>query len=82
MVHGQIFLKGKESDVGGWGWAETFPVSFFQGWSLLHLEIILPFAKLCYVFEKKYFFSVTIILWKKVILNCLKTNVKISHKLR
>ena len=31
MVHGQIFLKGKESDVGGWGWAETFPVSFFQG---------------------------------------------------
>ena len=74
MVHGQIFLKEKESGVvGGGRWAETFPISFFQGWSLLHLEITLSFAKLCYGFEKKHFFSVTIILWKKVILNCLKT---------
>ena len=57
MVHGQIFLKGKESGVGwGGGVAETFPISFFQCWSLLHLEIILPFAKLCYAFEKKIFF--------------------------
>ena len=32
MVHGQIFLKEKESGVvGGGRWAETFPISFFQG---------------------------------------------------
>ena len=30
MVHGQIFLKGKEKGAGGGGWAETFPISFFQ----------------------------------------------------
>ena len=42
--------------------ADTFPISFFQGLSSLHLEITLPFAKLCYAFEKKFFFSVTIIL--------------------
>ena len=35
-------------------------VFFFQGLSFLHLEINLPFAKLCYVLEK-LFFSVTII---------------------
>ena len=29
---------------------------------ILHLEITLPFAKLCYAFEEKKFFSVTIIL--------------------
>ena len=44
------------------GEAGTFPISFFQGLSFLHLEIALPFAKLCYAFEKKKFFSVTIIL--------------------
>ena len=27
-----------------------------------HIEITLPFAKLCYAFEEKLFFSVTIIL--------------------
>ena len=47
-----------------------------------HIEIALPFTKLCYAFEEKLFFSVTIILWKKVILSCLKMNLKISHKLR
>ena len=52
----QIFLKG------GREVAETFPISFFQGLSFLHLEITLPFAKLCYAFEEKLFFSVTIIL--------------------
>ena len=31
MVHGQIFLKGKESGGGEGGGAETFPISFFQG---------------------------------------------------
>ena len=51
MVQGQVSLKGG---------ADTFPISFFQGLSFLHLEITLPFAKLCYAFEKKLFFSVTI----------------------
>ena len=52
-MQGQVFLKGR---------ADTFPMYFFQGLSFLHLEIILPFAKLCYAFEEKLFFSVTIIL--------------------
>ena len=47
MVQGQVFLKGVD---------DTFPISFFQGLSFLHLEITLPFAKLCYAFEKKKFF--------------------------
>ena len=38
------------------GGADTFPISFFQGLSFLHLEITLPFAKLCYTFEKKQLF--------------------------
>ena len=36
----------------------------------------------CYAFQEKLFFYVTIILWKKVILSCLKMNLKISHDLR
>ena len=44
------------------GGADTFPISFFQVLSFLHFEIALPFAKLCYAFEKEIFFSVTIIL--------------------
>ena len=44
------------------GFSDTFPISFFQGLSFLHLEITLPFAKLCYAFEEKNFFSVTMIL--------------------
>ena len=47
MVEGQVFLKG--------GGADTFPISFFQGLSFLRLEITLPFAKLCYAFEKTNF---------------------------
>ena len=53
MVQGQVFLK----EGGG-----TFPISFFQILSFLHLEIILPFAKLRYSFDEKIFFSATIIL--------------------
>ena len=41
MVQGQVFLKGG-------GGADTFPIQFFQGFSLLHLEVTLPFANLCY----------------------------------
>ena len=66
MVQGQVSLKD----------GRTGTLSF------LHLEITLPFTKLCYAFEEKLFFSATIILWKKVILSCLKMNLKISHKLR
>ena len=52
MVQEQVFLKGGDG---------TFPIKFFQGLSFLHLEITLPFAKLCYAFEEKIF-SATIIL--------------------
>ena len=51
MVQGQVFLEG-----------DTFPIQVFQDLSFLHLEITLPFAKLCCAFEEKLFFSVTIIL--------------------
>ena len=53
MVQGQVFLKREG--------AGTFPISFFQGLLFLHLEITLLFAKLCYAFEGKLFFSITII---------------------
>ena len=75
MLQGKVFLKG--------GWTGTFSIKFFQGLSFLHLEITLAFAKLSYDFEKKFFFfSATIILWKKIILSCLKMNLKIPNKLR
>ena len=48
MVQRQVFLKGEG--------AGFFPKNFFQGLSFLHLEITLPFAELCYTFEKKNFF--------------------------
>ena len=46
--------------VQGQGW--HFSYLIFQGFSFLHLEISLPFAKLHYASEKKLFFSVTTIL--------------------
>ena len=63
---------------GGW----HFSYLIFKNLSFLHLEITLPFAKLCYAFEDKIFFSATKILWKKVTLSCLKMNLKVSHRLR
>ena len=56
----------------GGGGGGTFSVYFFQGLSFLHLQITLTFAKLCYAFEGKKFFFVTIIFGRKVILSCLK----------
>ena len=50
MVQGQVFLQGG----GG--------LTLFLRFIIFHLEITLPFAKLCYSFEEKLFFSVTIIL--------------------
>ena len=53
MVLGQVFLKGGLT---------LFPFNFFQDLSFLHLEIILPFVKLCYVYEEKLFSSAIMIL--------------------
>ena len=55
MVQGHV-LKGRGE------WTGTFPIKFFQVLSFLHSEITLSFAKLCYAFEEKLFFSTTIIL--------------------
>ena len=55
-------MQGQGFLIGGGGEAETFPIYFFQGLTFLHLEITLPFGKLCYTFEGKLFFTVTIIL--------------------
>ena len=78
MVQGDVFLKrGRGRGVA------LFLSNFFKVFtflSFLHLEITLPFEKLCYAFEEKNF-SATIILWKKLILSYLKMNLKISHKL-
>ena len=52
------------------------------GAGILHLEITLLSAKLCYAFEEKLFFSATIIFGKKVIVSFLKMNLKTSRKLR
>ena len=71
MVEGQVFWKG----VVGGELARFIILSFYQGLLSLHLEITLPFAKFCYAFEENLFFSATIILWKKVIISCLKMNL-------
>ena len=47
MVQRQVFLKGE-------GLA-LFLFNFLK-FIILHLEITLTFAKLCYAFEEKYFF--------------------------
>ena len=52
------------------GWTDTFPVYFTL------CKIVLR------ILRKKIFFSFPIILRKKVILSCLKMNLKLSHKLR
>ena len=73
MMQGQVFLQAG---------ADTFPIHFFQGLSFFHLETNLSFAKLCYVFKKKIFFFCNHNFIKKVILSCLKMNLKISRQLR
>ena len=45
---------------GGWG-LTLFVFNFFQGLSFLHIEITLPFAKLCYEFEEKFFHKIMVI---------------------
>ena len=56
MVQGQVLLKGGGRELA------LFLFNFFQGLLFLHLKIILPFAKLYYVFEEKMFFSSSIVL--------------------
>ena len=74
----EVFLKGMGGGDGGWHFSYLIYLRFL----IFTFIIILLVAKLCYAFEEKLFFSATIILWKKVILSCLKMNLKISHKLR
>ena len=78
MVQGQVFLEG-----------DTFPIQVFQDLSFLHLEITLPFAKLCYTplqncatHLKKIIFFCHHNFGKKIIQSCLKINLKLSKKLR
>ena len=71
----------------GWKGVKVAGAGLLKRWGLalfkvFFLEITLPFAKLHFAFEEKLFFSATIILGKKAILSCLKTNLKISHKLQ
>ena len=56
MVQGQVFLKGWR---GGRLALSLFNFFKNQGLSFLHLEITLSFAfaKLCYAFEEKLFFT-------------------------
>ena len=70
MVQGKVFLKGR----GGGRW--HFSYLIFSKFIIFTLEITLSFAKLCYAFEEKLFFSATLILRKKAILKCLKVNLK------
>ena len=53
MLQVEVFLKE--------GGARTFPIKFFQGLPFLHLEITLPFSRLCCAFEEKKFSATTIL---------------------
>ena len=61
--------------------AGTFPIKFFEAYHF-YIQKLLYHLQNCVMHLKKLFFSATIILWKKVILSCLKMNLKTSHKLR
>ena len=50
-----VFLKGGGREGGG-GPADTFPISFFQGLSFLHLAITFPLESSAMHFKKKIFF--------------------------
>ena len=56
--------RGGESEKLKKGGLTLVLFNFFQGLSFLHLEVTLPFAKLCYAFEEKKKLSTTIILGK------------------
>ena len=73
MVQGQVFLKG-----GGGLTLVLF--NFFKVYHFYIEKLLYPLQN-CAMHLKKKKISVTITLWKKVILSCLKINLKISHKL-
>ena len=73
MVQGQVFLKGEG--------VTPFLFNFFKVYHFCILKLLYPLQN-CVHYAKKLYFSVTIILSKKVILSCLKMNLKLSHKLK
>ena len=72
VVQGQVFLKGR---------CWHFSYLFFSRFIIFTFRNYFTLCKIVLCIWRS-FFSVTIILWKKVILSCLKMNLKISHKLR
>ena len=74
MVQGQVFLRREKG----------FCYLIFSRFIIFTFRKYFTLCKivLCYALEKKNLFSATIILRKKVILICLKMNLKISHKSR
>ena len=74
MVHGHVFLKGG----GDW----HFSCLIFSRFIIFTFRNYFTLFKIVLCIWRKKIFSLTIILWKKVILSCLEMNLKISHKLR
>ena len=77
MVQGQFFLKRRGGEGGG---ITLFLFNFFNVYHIYIYKVFYPLQNCIMYLKKNYFFSVTIILSKKVILNCLKMNLKIPHK--
>ena len=86
MVQGQVFLKEGVGWGGGRGVrTRHFSYLIFSRFILFTFTNSFTLCKIVLYIWWKVIFSVTIILWKnyeKFILNCLKMNLKISHKLR
>ena len=72
MMQGQVFLKE-----GGRG---HFSYFIFSRFIIFTFRNYFTFCN--NAFEEKLFFAATIISGQKVILSCLKMNLKTSHKLR
>ena len=66
---------------GGWHFSFLIFSRFIIFTFRNYLTLCYPLQN-CVMHLKKKSFSVTIIFWKKVILRCLKMNLKISHKLK
>ena len=76
MVQGQVFLKGGRAGDG------HFSYLIFSRFIIFTIKNYFTLCKIVLRIWRKIIFSVTIILWKKVILSCLKMNLQISRKLR
>ena len=68
MVHEQVFLKDKE---GSW----HFCYLIFSRFIIFKLRKFFTLWKIVLYILRKNFFSATTILWKKIILSCLKMNL-------